>query len=638
MEAFKSPIIQLATALSSERLFSAENLPKHRLQSSDLFSNQNNDDLAICLLSSDLLFTIRQALAASEVVKVQHFQRVSELVSFLAINIGRLRPEYQNYSLGMGKRTSETLKTWYQDPNLFGFANAETKFLFRDFVIRISHEKSWPEFFESYKKIVLGIYGSIIRHIPEIKTAQIKEAELETQLNRQFAKGFYNSFLSTIVHSKIATKENARANLRVLSIEPFQEVSIIVSTLFEIRSSAEEVAPCPDTTKIPKGSRAKIIDHNKINIPLGSSFDSNQFNIIIPETKRFSTCPNCSGTKQLICHECIGKKSLKCNECNGGKCKCVRCKGTGEEEYSDTFEKLLPCTCDRGVVAQKNGFAAAMNILTKDNPNIPYFKEVNVSKCNNCKGMGFIQKTMERIKSRPCAYCSTRGVVVCSFCEGSTRVPCVGCGASGSVDCDICDSCGTVEFRQVVQVKRNSIVSQTRFTSVPKECNLKHDLRNFSHMATFVGHDITEKILKHPFDRKFSDLFRKAISNYLSTESQPSDESNFIGHELKLFMNCMYRIHYSMNGIQGSSWWNPKINSESISMNDYMAGILDYVKKAFKEKKSFEAAKKIALAENLAKLDPSCAEDFGKFYKKLGLYKKFLVYVARHFVNPESIW
>lgn len=638
IETFKTPIIQLAAKLANDELFCDEHLPKHRQQSSILFSNFGKKELAKCLLCSDLLFTIRQALAASETVKGQDFQKVSELVSFLAEILGILRVDFSKNQFVQEKRTSETLKAWFQDSFFFGFANAETKFLFRDIVIKISLERSWPEFFESYKNLVLGLYGSIISQFPEIKNIDIREAELETQLNKQFSKGFYNNFISTIVHSKIASKQDAKANLRILSIEPFQKISLVVSTLFETRSSTEEVVPCPDTTKILNGLKAKIVDHGKIHIPLGSIFDSNQFDMVIPETRRFSTCPKCNGTKQLICHECIGKKSLKCNECNGGKCKCVRCKGTGEEEYSDTFEKLLPCTCDRGVVAQKNGFAAAMNILTKDNPNIPYLKEVNVSKCNNCKGMGFIQKTMERIKSRPCAYCSTRGVIVCQFCQGSTKVPCSCCGATGAVDCDICQSVGTVEFRQVIHVKRESFISQTRFTSVPRECELKLDPEHFSLLATFKGNDVGEIILKHPFDRRFSDSFRKAISNYLLAESRPINEGQFIGHEVKIFMNCVYRIHYSMKGIQASSWWNPKIKTESISMKEYLAGILDLVKKNFKDKKSFDAAKKIALAENLARLNSSCSEDFDKFYKKLGLYQKFLVYVARHFVNPESIW
>jgi|GEM_PF-1049339 len=635
---FKLSIIQLFEKIANNSFFCVEKLPKHRIQSQLLFKSFNRFSLSECLLSSDLLFTVRQALAAGEVSRTIDYQKVSDLVLYLVENLTTLRPDYATPIIGTEKKISEMLKFWHQDTGFFGFANAETKFLFRDFVMMISHEENCPEYFESYKNLVMGIYGSIIRLNPEIKNHEFRLGELEYQLNRQFCKNFYNNLLSTVVHSKITSKEDAKKKLQILSIEPFQEIRVTLTLLYESRISSEEVVPCMNTSEIPKGSKAKIVDHSKITIPVGSIFEPHQFDTVIPESRRSSLCPNCKGNQQLVCHECLGKKTLKCNECNAGKLKCVRCKGTGEEEYSDSYEKMLPCSCDRGVVAQKNGFNAVMNALTRNDPNIPVFKEVTVSKCNLCKGMGFIQKTMERIKSRPCAYCSTRGVIVCQFCEGSTRVPCSCCGASGMVDCDGCDSIGYVEFRQIIHVKRDAVVSQTKFTAVPKECELKTDGKNFYHFATLRGNDLSERILKHSFDRRLSDSFKKAISNFILAESQPLLEGNNIDKELKILSSYMYRIRYQLNGVTAFSWWNPKVKADSISIKEYISGILDAALGNFKSKRNFEAAKQIVLAENLSKIDPSCTDVYLKFYKKLSIYKRFLVYVARHFVNPESIW
>lgn len=69
-----------------------------------------------------------------------------------------------------------------------------------------------------------------------------------------------------------------------------------------------------------------------------------------------------------------------------------------------------------------------------------------------------------------------------------------------------------------------------------------------------------------------------------------------------------------------------------------MEGVIQASANDINNKKYFPAAKKIIFAENIGKKNADCFEDFQVHYKKLSIFMKFLVYIARLFVNPDSIW
>lgn len=60
-----------------------------------------------------------------------------------------------------------------------------------------------------------------------------------------------------------------------------------------------------------------------------------------------------------------------------------------------------------------------------------------------------------------------------------------------------------------------------------------------------------------------------------------------------------------------------------------MEGVIQASANDINNKKYFPAAKKIIFAENIGKKNADCFEDFQVHYKKLSIFMKFLVYIAR---------
>ena len=577
---FKDSIIELDKKFIADCNLNKELFPQHRIQSYCLFEKFQKPHLLRCLLYSDLMFTIRQAIATGGTVKASAWAYIKEIGFFLIKGLALLRPDYANIPAIQEGNISESTKIWYQDSEIFGNSCNITKLLCRDLIMFISTGNNNPELFIKYKKLCSEIYKTILNQNFENQKNTELVNDFENNLNNQFARKFYSALTSKILKAKISSKEELKQKFKILSIEPFQEIFIDCVTLYENMRSFEEVVPCKNTDQIPIGKKAVCINPLGIKIDIGKGIEEQTTDVVVPESRRYSECPNCAGRSAELCPNCNGSKCLKCENCSFGKLICEHCNGIGSVKLSIPGNNIVKCI-----------------------------------------------------------HCSSSGKMHCKKCKGTSKVDCLICATGGVVPCETCAAYGNVEFRQIVQIKRSSISSSIRFSTIPKGCDIKIDKAIFSHYLNMTGTDLPNKVLNNFLDINLSSGFRDCISSHLLREKINSQlNGELVNQGLHIYHNFVYRLNYSLNGISCFSWWHPKVNDDSNTIIDVLQGILASAQKNFSNKKSFTAAKKVITAENLSKFDSKCLDEFSSYYKKLNLYRKFLVFVARMFVNPESIW
>lgn len=580
LENFNNLIIEYEALLVADLNTSREAFPQHRIESYWLVEKFETTHLLRCLLYSDLLFTIRKAIATGGTVKASEWTFVKGLGIYLLNGLTVLRPDYTNLPAFQEQNIAELTNIWYQDVEIFGNSCQQTKLLCRDWIMFASANDNNPELFIKYKNLSSGIYKNILDQ--DVGNTNSKELvnDFECHLNKQFARKFYSSLTSKVITAKISTMIELKKKFKLFSIEPFQEICIDCVTLYEKRGSFEEVVPYENRNLIPRGKKAACINPVEIKINLGYSIEAQTKDVAVPESRRWSECPNCGGGGTEVCPNCIGTRYLRCESCLSGKLNCEHCNGNGAVKLSIPGSIVIDCV-----------------------------------------------------------HCASTGKMLCKKCMGSSKVECLICVTGGKVPCKTCNAYGNVEFRQVIQIKRVLTNSSVRFSTIPKECGIKIEKLIFSHYLNVICRDLADKVLNNSLDKNLSLGFRDGISSHLLREKLKAQlDGEFVNQRLQVFRNFIYRLNYSLNGITCCSWWHPKLKTESISCIDFLLGILAAADKCFSEKKSFGAAKKVILAENLSRLDSSCQEEYFNYYKKLSIYKKFLVYVARIFVNPESIW
>jgi hypothetical protein len=179
---------------------------------------------------------------------------------------------------------------------------------------------------------------------------------------------------------------------------------------------------------------------------------------------------------------------------------------------------------------------------------------------------------------------------------------------------------------------------QQRFSAKEKDFGIKSKNQEFTKINTLDGFNLSDKILLEKLVSNVPDVFLNVIGENINREWNQSIDSKPIYQQCEIFASYTYRVHYNFFGYQGECYWYPSFKNNAFILNGIMDGIIKAFEIDVKGRKYFDGAKKIVYMENISKKNLYCLEVFQKQYKTLSLSMKFLVYVAKHFVNPESIW
>lgn len=550
------------------------------------------------LLCSDLLFVIRHGLVFDQKIDKTKLFFVHDFIIKIYEILAEVRGEYADFCKTREENIYETIKFWYQDSDLFGFANIETKFLLRNLIAHCSLKMNNPHLFFEYKSLIIGVYSAIIKKYTSDELFKIKVNELSGNLDEIFLKDFYNQAVLEIVNSKVLSRKNIKEHFLIESIGLIPEIKISLNTIFESRVSFKNLIPDGSGSKILPGVSSVNFEPWKVNVPDNIILDNHEFSYVVPESRRWNKCDKCKGRQFQNCSGCNGHKKKLCVDCMQGEIHCPRCSGTGEESYTETFEKLVPGE----------------------------------------DGLSFKSVISQRTKKKSCFSCSTKGKVKCQTCNGLTQILCKSCSGQGQTKCEICEGIGRIEYNQVLLITRKCKYIEKKFSAKEKDLGIKSKNQEFTKINTLNGVNLSERILLEKLGSNVSDGFLSVIGETINREWLQSIDSKPIYQQCEIFVSYTYKVHYNFFGYQGECYWYPSFKNKAFILN----GIMDGITKAFeidiKGKNYFEAAKKIVYMENISKKTSNCLEVFQNQYKKLSLSMKFLVYVAKHFVNPESIW
>lgn len=604
---FEEDFIDLNNKSTEIFLVTSVGYPEHRVKSiKDVIRSASNlikidsriAPLIKYFLCSDVLFIIHKGLIVGKTIDKPILVFVADFVRKLCELLGEVRECYLDFAKKSDQDIYEAIKFWYQDSDLFGYSNLESRFLFRDIAIDYALKMNHPQLFFDYKHLISGIYSAIIYKSTAGEISTRKISELNKDLNKAFVKAFYNLAVSEIINAKISKRENAKDDFIVESINPILDIKFISNTVFENRTSFESMVPDTSGLKLLPGKSASIFDPLLINIPENFVLKNQEFTYIIPESRRYGKCNKCHASQLIVCPDCNGEMKKLCVDCSGGVIECVRCSGTGEEEYTEIFEKL---------------------VTSED-------------------GLDLVSTKFQRIKTKPCATCSTKGKVKCQTCDGSTKIKCSLCSGQGNIKCKVCAGIGSLEFHQILYINRNCKCSEKRFSLCGKEFSVNLKNNNFTKIKSMNRISSIKKQLFENSSRNIPEDFLNAINENLDNEWFQTTESKPVFQQCDFFVSYTYEIQYTFLGFLGKAYWHPSLKSKAFLLKGLMEGVIQASANDINNKKYFPAAKKIIFAENIGKKNADCFEDFQVHYKKLSIFMKFLVYIARLFVNPDSIW
>lgn len=551
------------------------------------------------LLCNDILNIIRQAITIDQKICKKELVYIHKFVLMIYEIFGEVRPCYKEFCKAKEEDIYETIKFWHQDSDLLGFSNTETKFLLVKLISQHSFKTNNPYLFLDYKNLIIGVFSSIIKLNDHEDLFKNKVDELNNNLNIIFLKKFYNQVISEIVDSKILRKTEIKKHFSIESIDLIPGLKIFLNTFFESRTSFETLIPYNNNSEILPGISSINFDPWKVDIPNNTISNKTQFEYIVPESRRWNKCDKCKGIKTQKCSDCNGQKYKLCNDCMQGETTCRICSGKGEETFIETFEELVE---------------------DKDK-------------------LSLITVSSERVKKKPCVNCLTSGKVKCQTCNGLTKIQCKLCSGQGHINCKICDGHGKVEYNQVLNITRVcKNIEKVFFSSEINDLDFKNRNQNYTILKSLNGTNLSKNLHLEMINDHISISFLNIISNAINNEWVENIDLRPINQDCEIHISYNYKILCTFFGYQTICYWFPSFNAESTIKLGILHGMIHCFKDDLIKRKYFEAAKKVVYMENISKRNSHCLEIIHNHYKNLSLIMKFLVYVARHFVNPESIW
>ena len=223
----------------------------------------------------------------------------------------------------------------------------------------------------------------------------------------------------------------------------------------------------------------------------------------------------CSGRHVWTCTDCHGKKQVQCDGCYGdGKIECSDCKGDGKVKCGSW--------AGSGLVGSLGSTSAGCNgkgLIYVTKPGTKTDQKIQ-KKCSKCRGRGEVT----------CSNC-TKGLIICSTCDGKKKIDCRTCSAKGDITCDECHGNG---------------LTKKDFKYGKIDCPSCDATGKFG-FITFVETSV-EKIadsklstLDHKIDELSDDEIKKHIdSNYSKTNTLININSDFkenLGDVEKGFIN-----------------------------------------------------------------------------------------------------
>ena len=617
--------------------FSSENFGKFPIsknEAEDLLKSFDPLNFFHLCVISDILSTIRQALAADNKVSSKENKLVAPVLRIIFANVAEIRNSYQQFSNMQDSKSWEALTYWAKDSEPFGGECKITRRLGFELASQFAVANEIPELYTNYQKMLVGIYKEILESDGISKEEKVKLDSFGQTLNKVFSADFHKNMTREINISGLYEPEKIALQLKIIEIEPKLLINYKISSLMENRDTQKGFVPYDRAHKLPEGNQPNLFLPWDYKMKVPNTFEESQTENLVEESRRCCNCKNCSGKGHTICTHCDRKGVAKCYTClQSGKVFCGNCNGSGTERYKESFEKRDPCSCGNGFITTTD-FGASM--FNASHIGQAYVNPNRLKKCPRCSGRGYHIRTDKRNLSRPCAYCSTTGKVTCDECNGTLEITCPHC-IGGKIICKPCTGKGMIEHHQIIIRKLQPVAKEDSFwpEEIPEGFKKPLESVQFKTLCERIAPSLLEVNPSKWFKQNVDVTFLNHIIFHITNESKPTQENQQLALQaFSASVTCFYKLNYEFEKTSFTSWWHPvtgEIISEDKPLAMILRGILEEADQLWKNKFYFEAGGKYGLAKKLAKKDNYCQGIFNKHLKKQSFLMKLWTNLASIF-------
>lgn len=172
-------------------------LPNFKSDLQEILDQFNPTNFAIYSITSDIMYTIRQALMADKKITAKEIKVVGPLVKSILKKFSELRKDYRSMIDVPDEKLWDSIQYWHKDKKPFGWGFAGTQIVGLELIAFYSITQNNPTVFLDYKNMLSALYQSVLEADGMSDEEIVKLKEFNSKLNEiskiDFLKYQYDS-------------------------------------------------------------------------------------------------------------------------------------------------------------------------------------------------------------------------------------------------------------------------------------------------------------------------------------------------------------------------------------------------------------------------------------------------------------
>ena len=191
-------------------------LPNFKSDLQEILDQFNPTNFAVYSVTSDIMYTIRQALMADKKITAKEIKVVAPLVKSILKKFSELRKDYRNMIDVPDEKLWDSIQYWHKDENPFGWGFAATQIVGIELIAFYSITQNNPSIFFDYKNMLSALYQTVLEAdgMSEEKIVKLKEFNLKlNEISKiDFLKNQYDSTNQSTNNSQDQTPDLKSTN------------------------------------------------------------------------------------------------------------------------------------------------------------------------------------------------------------------------------------------------------------------------------------------------------------------------------------------------------------------------------------------------------------------------------------------
>jgi len=204
-------------------------LPNFKSDLQEILDQFNPTNFAVYSVTSDIMYTIRQALMADKKITAKEIKVVSSLVKSILKKFSELRKDYRNMIDVPDEKLWDSIQYWHKDEKPFGWGFAATQIVGIELIAFYSITQNNPTIFLDYKNMLSALYQSVLEADGMSEEEIVKLKEFNLKLNEiskiDFLKNQYKSAEQSTNNSQDQTPDPKNTNTTKNSNEQINNIN-----------------------------------------------------------------------------------------------------------------------------------------------------------------------------------------------------------------------------------------------------------------------------------------------------------------------------------------------------------------------------------------------------------------------------